>query len=84
MILSTLTTFSLGVNEARADRYTEAGENKNFDQALKLLLNKGETYRSAEDWLLIGNILQDKDKLDEAIYMYKQAIEKDPKYYKAH
>ena len=55
-----------------------------IDQALKLLLTKGEAYRSAEDWLLIGNILQDKDKLDEAIYMYKQAIEKDPKYYKAH
>jgi tetratricopeptide (TPR) repeat protein len=55
-----------------------------IDQALKLLQTKGEAFRSAEDWLLIGNILQDKDKLDEAIYMYKQAIEKDPKYYKAH
>jgi tetratricopeptide (TPR) repeat protein len=55
-----------------------------IDQALKVLQTKGEAYRSAEDWLLIGNILQDKDKLDEAIFMYKKAIEKDPKYYKAH
>jgi tetratricopeptide (TPR) repeat protein len=55
-----------------------------IDSALKVLKTKGEVYRSAEDWLLIGNILQDKDKLDEATYMYKKAIEKDPKYYKAH
>lgn len=55
-----------------------------IDHALKLLTTIGENYRTPEDWLLIGNILQDKDKLDEAIYMYKMAIEKDPKYYKAH
>ena len=39
-----------------------------IDEALKILKSKGEETRSAEDWLLIGNILQDKD----------------PKYYKAH
>lgn len=55
-----------------------------IDQALKLLKSKGEETRTAEDWLIIGNILQDKDKIDEAIYMFKKAIEKDPKYYKAH
>ena len=55
-----------------------------IDRALKVLKTKGEEYRTAEDWLLIGNILQDKDKLDEAIYMYKKAIEKNPKYYKAY
>lgn len=55
-----------------------------IDDALKLLKTKGEELRSAQDWLLIGNILQDKDRLDEAIYMYKKAIEKNPKYYKAH
>ena len=55
-----------------------------IDGALKLLTDKGEAYRSAEDWLLIGNILQDKDKLNEASYMFKKSIEKNPKYYKAH
>lgn len=53
-----------------------------IDEALKLLKGKTEESRSAEDWLLIGNILQDKDKIDEAVYMFKKAIEKDPKYYK--
>lgn len=55
-----------------------------IDGALKLLKNKGELTRTAEDWLLIGNILQDKDRLDEAVYMYKKSIEVNPKYYKAH
>ncbi len=55
-----------------------------IDDALKILKSKGEETRTAEDWLLIGNILQDKDRLDEAIYMFKKAIDKDPKYYKAH
>lgn len=55
-----------------------------IDAALKLLKSKGEMTRTAEDWLLIGNILQDKDRLDEAVYMFKKAIDVDPKYYKAH
>lgn len=55
-----------------------------IDGALKLLQSKGEMTRSAEDWLLIGNIMQDKDRLNEAVYMFKKSIEVDPKYYKAH
>lgn len=55
-----------------------------IDEALKLLKSKGEDYRSAEDWLLIGNILQDKDRLDEAVYMFQKSLAKDPKFYKAH
>lgn len=55
-----------------------------IDGALKLLKSKGESTRTAEDWLLIGNILQDKDRLDEAVYMFKKSIETDSKYYKAH
>lgn len=55
-----------------------------IDEAFKILKGKSEDSRSAEDWLILGNILHDKDKIDEAIYMYKKAIIKDPKYYKAH
>lgn len=55
-----------------------------IDGALKILKEKSESERSAEDWLMIGNILQDKEKIDEAIYMYNKAISADPKYYKAH
>lgn len=55
-----------------------------IDDALKLLKSKDEAHTTAQDWLLIGNILQDKDKLDEAVYMFKKSIEADPKYYKAY
>ena len=55
-----------------------------IDGALKILKEKSESERTAEDWLMLGNILQDKEKIDEAIYMYNKAIAADPKYYKAH
>jgi len=55
-----------------------------IEEALKLLKGKPEADRTADDWLLTGNILQDMDKPDEAVYMFKKAVETDPKNYKAH
>ena len=43
-----------------------------------------EQERSAEDWLLIGNIMQDKQNIEQAIYMFNKSAQKDPKFYKAH
>lgn len=54
-----------------------------IDKTLSILLSKTEEERSAEDWLLIGNIMQDKNKVDEAILDFNKALEKDPKFYKA-
>ncbi|MBR1425416.1 tetratricopeptide repeat protein [bacterium] len=56
----------------------------NIDEALTLLQNKKEAERTAQDWLMMGNIMQDKDKIPEAVYMFNQALNKEPKYYKAH
>ena len=55
-----------------------------IDQALEILKNKPEDSRSAEDWLMLGNIMQDKEKITEAIYMYNKSINANPKFYKAH
>lgn len=55
-----------------------------IDNAQKVLMNKKEDDRTAEDWLLLGNILQDKDKIQDAVYMFNKSIQKNPKYYKAH
>ena len=55
-----------------------------IDEAYTLLKSKAEDDRSAEDWLILGNILQDKEKTDEAIYMFNKSINTDPKFYKAH
>lgn len=55
-----------------------------IDGALNILNKKSEEARSAQDWLLIGNIMQDKEKIDEAVYMFSQSINTDSKFYKAH
>ncbi len=52
--------------------------------AFNLFLSIPENERSAQNWLLLGNILQDQGKIDEAIFMYNRAIQLDDKYYKAH
>ncbi len=55
-----------------------------IDDALNLLNSIPEQERSAEDWLLIGNIMQDKQNIEQAIYMFNKSAQKDPKFYKAH
>ncbi len=52
--------------------------------AMNVLLSIPEEERSAQNWLLLGNLLQDKGKLDDAEFMYKKAIMTDDKYYKAY
>jgi|UniRef100_UPI0040295D92 tetratricopeptide (TPR) repeat protein len=52
--------------------------------AFNLFLSIPENERSAQNWLLLGNILQDQGKIDEATFMYNKAIELDNKYYKAY
>ena len=56
----------------------------NITESFNALLSIPEEERSAENWLLLGNILQDKGRNDDAVFMYTQAILKDEKFYKAH
>lgn len=53
-------------------------------KAQELFLTIPEEKRSPQNWLLLGNIMQDNGKLQEAEFMYKKAIELDDSYYKAH
>lgn len=50
--------------------------------AFDTLLAIKEADRSPQDWVLLGNILQDQEKTSDAIFMYKRAIMIDPKFYK--
>lgn len=52
--------------------------------AFNLFLSIPDNERSAQNWLLLGNILQDQGKIDEAVFMYNKAIEVDNKFYKAY
>ena len=53
-------------------------------KAFDILLTIPETQRTPQEWLLLGNILQDQDKTSDAIFMYQRAIMIDAKYYKAY
>ena len=54
----------------------------NLKSSFDTLLSIKENDRTAQDWFLLGNILQDQDKTSDAIFMYKRAILIDPKFYK--
>lgn len=55
-----------------------------IEESFNLLLSIPEEERTAENWLLLGNLLQDKGRDDDALFMYSQAVLKDDKFYKAH
>ena len=56
----------------------------NFQKTMDLILQIPEAERSAQDWLLLGNVLQDKGEKDNAVFMYQKAIVVNPKFYKAY
>lgn len=56
----------------------------NEKAALSVLTEIKESDRTAQDWLLLGNILQDQEKNADAIFMYQKAITLNPKFYKAY
>lgn len=56
----------------------------NHVRTMDLILQINEKERSAQDWLLLGNVLADNGKIEDAVYMYQKAISKDKKCYKAY
>lgn len=54
----------------------------NIEQAIKILESIPENDKNAGDWLLMGNLLQDKNKNPEAVFMFKRAILVDKNFYK--
>lgn len=56
----------------------------NISGAFNTLTAIKDNARTAQDWLLLGNILQDQDKISDADFMYQRAILTDPKNYKAY
>ena len=56
----------------------------NIEEAIKILQSIPEADKSASDWLLMGNLLQDKNMNAEAVFMFKRSILTDKNFYKAH
>lgn len=74
------TNAPLTTSEQATLQYNE----NNIKAALSTLLETKESDRTAQDWCLIGNILQDQDKIPDAIFMYQRAIMVNPKFYKSY
>lgn len=71
---------SLSPSEQATIFYNENNIKNSFDT----LLTIKDADRTAQDWLLLGNILQDQSKMSDAIFMYQRAITLDSKFYKAY
>ena len=84
-----LFAFAFGVNICCASnelsqQATAFYSDNNFQKTMELLLQIDEKERSAQDWLLLGNLLEEKGEKQNAIFMYQKAINTDEKYYKAY
>ena len=60
--------------------YSDNNQIKTMD----LILQINEKERTGQDWLLLGNVMADSLRMEDAVYMYKKAIEKDKKCYRAY
>jgi len=60
--------------------YSDNNQVKTMD----LILQINEKDRTGQDWLLLGNVMADSLRMDDAVYMYQKAIEKDKKCYRAY
>lgn len=56
----------------------------NFQKTMDLLLQINEIDRTAQDWLILGNLLEEKGEKQNAMFMYQKAIVVDEKFYKAY
>ena len=71
-------------NDELSKQATAFYSDNNFNKTLESLLQIGEDERSAQDWLLLGNLMDEKGETQNAVFMYQKAININPKYYKAY
>lgn len=82
--LSLCTTCCFADSELLSKQATAFYCDNNYNKTIDLILQIKETERSSQDWLLLGNVFADNDKIEDAVFMYKKAIETDKKCYKAY
>ena len=81
IVLSMTTCFA---SEELSKQATAFYSDNNFQKTMELILQINENERSAQDWLLLGNLLEEKGEVQNATFMYQKAIFADEKYYKAY
>lgn len=83
-VLPALAEESANPAETKAEQAKLLYADNNISESFDLLISIPENDRTAENWLLLGNILQDKGRSEDAVFMYTKAILKDAKFYKAY
>ena len=71
-------------SEELSKQATAFYSDNNFQKTMEMLLQIPEKDRSAQDWLLLGNLHDEKGEKDNAIFMYQKALFADKTYYKAY
>ena len=71
-------------SEMLSKQATAFYSDNNNTKTVDMILQINECDRSAQDWLLLGNVLADEGQIDNAVYMYRKSASADKKYYKAY
>ena len=71
-------------NNELSKQATAFYSDNNFQKTMELILQINDYDRSAQDWLILGNLLDEKGEKQNAIFMYQKAIFADEKCYKAY
>lgn len=69
---------------SKSEQATLFYNENNSKTAFETILSIKESDRSVQDWILLGNMLQDQGKASDAAFMYQRAILLDSKAYKAY
>ena len=56
----------------------------NRQKTMDLILQINEQERTAQDWILLGNVLEDNGEIENAFFMYNKALAADSKSYRAY
>ena len=83
LLIASGTTICFAANDL-SKQATAFYSDNNYHKTMDLILQINDCDRSAQDWLLLGNVLEDKGENENALFMYKKAIVTDPKFYKAY
>ena len=83
LILS-LNSCYAATTEELSKQATAFYSDNNFHKTMELILQINECERSAQDWLILGNLFDEKGEKQNAIFMYQKATFADVKYYKAY
>jgi len=83
-ILFLLSSVGCFATEELSQQAVALYSDNNYTKTMDLLLQIEEKDRSAQDWLLLGNLLSENAQKEEAIYMYQKAISTDKKFYKSY